>query len=142
MNKRELVLLALYSTGNKCLTPVQIQKLVFLIEKNLPSLKGKPVFNFQPYNYGPFDKEVYSTLDDLAEAEMVEISRSGRWPTYKILNSGRDYIDEMHSCLDDKERSYIASLGEFVTSLSFSELVTAIYQAYPSMRKNSVFQGG
>jgi hypothetical protein len=43
--------------------------------------------------------------------------------------------------LPPNTKNYIIQLSEFVRSLSFSALVSAIYKAYPAMRANSVFQG-
>jgi hypothetical protein len=42
--------------------------------------------------------------------------------------------------MDKKAIAYIRQASEFVRSLSFTQLVSAIYKAYPEMRENSVFQ--
>jgi hypothetical protein len=42
--------------------------------------------------------------------------------------------------MDEQARDYIDRESIFVRSLSFPELVAAIYKAYPEMRANSVFQ--
>lgn len=42
--------------------------------------------------------------------------------------------------LPPKAQTYIERVSTFVRGLSFTQLVSAIYKAYPEMRANSVFQ--
>ena len=42
--------------------PVQIQKLLFLFDREIPEQVGGPHFQFVAYHYGPFDLEVYGVL--------------------------------------------------------------------------------
>jgi hypothetical protein len=44
----------------------KVQKLLFLIDREIPRLVGGPHFNFQSYDFGPFDRDVYDTLEALA----------------------------------------------------------------------------
>ena len=78
MTKREVVLAALAPAQGKQHSPVQVQKLLFLLDREASELLGGPHFNFVPYNYGPFDKEVYQVLNELDFNELVTI-RSGGW---------------------------------------------------------------
>ena len=141
MDRREIVLAGL-STGNCDLySPVQIQKLFFLIDKNIADkINNKPFFNFEPYNYGPFDKDVYTTLGELAKEGLVEIIPQGSWDSYKLSNEGQKVGAEIISSLSQPQQEYIKAVSEFVRKLSFSELVSAIYKEYPDMKTNSVFQ--
>ena len=60
LSRENLVLAAFASAGGRRHTPVQAQKLLFLLDREVPSL-GTP-FKFIPYHYGPFDPEVYDVL--------------------------------------------------------------------------------
>jgi len=42
--------------------------------------------------------------------------------------------------LSDEVRKYLDDVVEWTRSLSFTELVKAIYQDYPDMKANSVFR--
>ena len=65
--RQELVLAALAAgESNSELSPVQAQKLFFLIDQNVSASIGGQQYNFQAYDYGPFDRAVYSDLDWLA----------------------------------------------------------------------------
>jgi hypothetical protein len=139
MNKKEILLLSL--SGGYRFSPVQVQKLLFLIDKNLPDTAGTPFFNFQPYDYGPFDKDVYLELEGLSKEGLVEIYQehlSGhRW--YALTPEGAKKAQDLAARLDAKSADYIEKLSEFVRSLSFRDLVSAIYKAYPETKINSVF---
>jgi len=141
MNQSELVL-AILAAGNGAIhTPVQIQKLFFLVDKKLPNLGG-PFFNFVPHDYGPFDKEVYRVIEVLSGKGDAEIIKNPgeRLNEYRLTPVGQKKGEKILHSLDSNLFDSIIRLSEFVRSLSFAELVSAIYKAYPEMRVNSVFK--
>jgi uncharacterized protein len=141
ISQEDIVLAALSPAGGTPYSPVQVQKLLFLVDQNLSPCLGGLKFDFQPHHYGPFDKRVYFTLEDLAQRGMVEITRGrGNWPEYRLTPEGQTRAAEVMAGLDERARSYLGRVSAFVRSLSFSELVSAIYKAYPEMRVRSVFQ--
>lgn len=141
MRREELVLAAMAPADGAPHTPVQLQKLIFLISKNFPNLIDKGHgFNFQPYNYGPFDIAVYQVLEVLQSENKVDIDSNEKWKTYRLTVPGQKEGEDLLNSLPDKEKNYLCRISSFVRSLSFVQLVTAIYKAYPDMRKNSVFQ--
>jgi uncharacterized protein YwgA len=142
LSREEVVLAALSPAGGAPHTPVQVQKLLFLLDRNASASFGGAKFNFQPYHYGPFDRAVYLTLEDLAQKGMVEITQNiGNWSDYRLTSDGQARGGQVLAGLDERTRSYIERVSAFVRSLSFTELVSAIYKAYPEMRERSVFQG-
>jgi uncharacterized protein YwgA len=141
MDRSTLVLAALAPARGRFHTPVQLQKLLFLIDKNVAEAVEGPHFNFEPYDYGPFDKEVYATVDELARQGLVQAVETGRsWRKFALTANGQESGDDALASLDGQVRAYIEKLSEFVLSLSFPQLVSAIYKAYPDMRANSVFK--
>ena len=140
MNRRHLVLAALSVAKGATHTPVQVQKLFFLIDQEISDQVGGPHFDFEPYNYGPFDQEVYRELDALAEDGYVEMVPQSTWSSYRLTDEGQAEGTRHLAALDRTARTYIRQASEFVRSLSFTDLVSAIYKAYPKMRENSVFQ--
>lgn len=144
MTPRQELVLAALSAGqtNSELSPAQTQKLFFLIDQNVAGALGGPLFNFEPYDYGPFDSAVYSDLDWLsAFPGHVEINRNGRYRTYRLTESGRQAGEARLADLDPATRDYFGRARDWVASLSFQDLVRAIYQAYPAMRAKSIFRG-
>src|SRR5258708_5504089 len=85
MNRRDLVLAVLAASQGRSLTPVQMQKAAFLVTTNIPQVVTEgPLFNFVPYDYGPFDKDVYAEAHALAACgeAVVAPSAQGGWNTY------------------------------------------------------------
>lgn len=143
MEKKEIVLAALAASDGAFHTPVQIQKLLFLIQNKIPHLPDSPYFNFIAYDYGPFDKEIYSVLGELNAEGDVEIVQnfSLRVSQYKLSCQGQAKGQEVIASLEPAAANYIRELSKFVRSLSFAELVSAIYREFPDMKANSIFKG-
>jgi hypothetical protein len=144
MNRRELLLAILTAADGRPLTPVQLQKATFLVTENLEDIVDHgPGFKFVPYDYGPFDANVYNEAQSLALDDDVVIAPSGRgrWNTYAASEDGLEYGQELLDKLDDEDREYIVRTVKWVRSRTFSSLVKSIYDAYPRMRANSIFKG-
>lgn len=141
VTRENIVLAALASAGNSPFTPVQVQKLLFLIDRQIPARVGGPHFAFRPYHYGPFDRAVYGVLEELQEKGLVDIQGSGTWRSFALTDAGERAGGEALSSMDPDVQDFVRRSCEFVRTLSFSALVSAIYKAFPDMRTNSVFQG-
>src|SRR5438105_15267186 len=90
VNKRELLLAALAAGAGDEHTPVQIQKLIFLVEKNLATDLGGAAFAFVPYDYGPFDSSVYEVLRQLESEGLASSAVAPRgWKKYKLTAHGQ-----------------------------------------------------
>lgn len=142
--RQELALAALAAgQSNSEVTPVQAQKLFFLIDRNVADALGGPQYNFQPYDYGPFDSAVYTDLDWLAQPQegCVEVLRTGRFRTYRLTQRGLQTGQQKLAQLDGGTRDYIDRAKDWVKAQSFQSLVRSIYQSYPEMRANSIFRG-
>jgi len=141
MGRQEIVLAALSTGGGYAFRPVQVQKLFFLIDREIPDEVGGPHFHFKAYDYGPFDPEVYTELELLEIQGLAEIiGGAGTWRVYKLTGDGLEKGEALFAELSERARAYIREASDFVRQHSFSSLVKAIYKAYPEMRKNSVFQ--
>ena len=142
MTRKELALLMLALAEGKPYSPVQIQKSLFLATDNLPELLEKnSTYNFEPYDYGPFDKAVYDDLRELEHEGFAEITivPSGRWNEYCATREGIEAAQNIKNSLAEEDREYLIAMSRFLRSLSFSQLVAAIYKAYPDMKENSIF---
>jgi hypothetical protein len=141
MDKRDLLLAALSAGGMSEHTPVQVQKLVFLIERNLPAEIKGPVFDFKPYDYGPFDSSIYDVLRELESRGLAVSALTGRgWKKYQLTEPGLKEGEKVLASLPKRAADYIRNVSSFVRSLGFAELVSSIYKAYPEMKANSVFR--
>ena len=140
MTRREMVLAGLATQAGADYSPVQVQKLFFLLDRNAAHLYGGPLFSFTPYNYGPFDRQVYDELEHLADQGKVKFIPAWNWRNYRLTTEGQAEGEKILSSLPPKLYTYLGKASSFVRSLTFTQLVSAIYRAYPDMRANSVFQ--
>ncbi len=140
MNRQEFMLAALAAGEGALHRPVQLQKMFFLFDREIPDRVDGPHFNFEPYSYGPYDKEVYAELDRLAEKGLARRVKENTWSSFELTLKGQMEGAKLLAALPDETRKYVVSVSEFVRKLTFSELVRAIYAKYPDMKANSVFQ--
>jgi len=139
MDDARIVLAALQPAEGAPYSPVQVQKLLFLLDREISQLTGGPHFDFVPYNYGPFDKRVYRVLDELDDRGLVTIRSDGPQRTYALTPKGQTTADEIFHALPEPAQEYIRRASDFVRRLTFTQLVSAIYKSYPDMQANSVF---
>lgn len=138
MKRTDLILLML--NQHECFSPVQIQKAMFLIDRNLPDVFDEEKFSFSAYDYGPFDRQVYDDIEKLSLSGLAEIDTSGKYRKYKLTPRGKDLAIDMALGFTEYAK-YFKDVADFVTNLSFAELVSSIYKKYPEMKKNSIFVG-
>ena len=142
MHREDFLLMVVAAGGGTPLTPVQLQKCLFLIRENLKGEIPDRFYEFEPYHYGPFDAEVYSDADSLeSQGLLVSVGSSqGTWLDRTITSAGLERAKAAEKELSYSVRTYIQVVVEWAQSLSFSRLVKSIYGEYPQYRKNSVFQ--
>ena len=105
MERWQHVLVGLGTADKAPFTPVQVQKLFFLLDRNGGGKYfGQPQFNFRPYDFGPFDADVYSDLERLSERELVEISfDSSGLKHFRLTTAGQQEADNVLRALDDRK---------------------------------------
>lgn len=144
MQPKDWLVLAAAAATNP-LQPVQIQKILFLLDKKLsPAQKRMArIYTFAPYDYGPFDASVYWDAERLEQEGMLTIERAPgqTFKQYRITDAGRVHAVAIEEQIDPAVRSYVGALVRWCQGLSFNQLVSAVYQEYPEMRENSVFRG-
>jgi len=130
-----LLAISLGANGPYDLDPIRVMKGAFLI-----SQRGRPawreLFNFQPYDYGPFDQSVYRARDQLVAAGYWEPHPRGRYDAYALTDEGRRRAGELE--LDAAGVDWLKRIGSYVTSRSFAQLLREIYQAYPNYAARSI----
>lgn len=142
MLKQDLLLAALASSKGSAFSPVQIQKLLFLIDRRIGRDIGGPYFNFIPYSFGPFDKGIYDILASLVKQGFIhEIVAPGlKWKLYRPTSSGQTRGEQTLAGIPGKLSSYVGQLSTHVLKTSFRDLLSSIYKEYPEMQVRSVFK--
>lgn len=139
MTRDDIVMAGMAAAGPSTkFDAVQLQKLFFLIDREIPQLTGGPHFDFRPYHYGPFDRAVYEVLDGLLESGDASVDTSSRYPRYSLTASGAQrgvrFLEKMH----DSASHYMKEASNWVVATPFQPMLAAIYRQYPDMARNSV----
>jgi hypothetical protein len=125
------------------LAPVQLQKALFLIGRNLDHSKvtDGDFYEFRAYDYGPFSVAVYCDADQLEAEGFISVRRPPESPykLYSITDAGRARAAKLRETLSPRVRAYANDVVRWTCSMNFNQLVNAIYRRYPEMKANSVF---
>jgi uncharacterized protein YwgA len=132
MNKEDFILKILSLTPDVSFSPIQIQKLFFLLEKRIGN--DAKYFKFIPYHYGPYDEDLSSLIHDLEKREQITSSTIDGIKHYGINNP----VD-IKNFLDDRKKTFISQeLIPFIKSKKILDLCYSIYKEFPDMAKRSV----
>ena len=138
LTREDLLLLLVDGAGGGYpADPVRLMKGAFLVVKRGRSDWNR-LFDFQAYDYGPFDRTVYDTRDALVRRGLLEV-RSGRYEHYALTEDGQAQADSLRSVLGE-DAEWIRRIGHYVSTRSFSQLLDEIYSAYPEYRERSVYR--
>lgn len=144
--KRVLILATLNASEDGIVEGrTRLQKLIFLAQK---SNEGVPeVFQFEPYDYGPFSAPILHDLDSLREdgyvVEETEQIRNGKKYIYQLTEDGKEALDEADEAdsdeVDIKELIDAAqSAVSKYNKMPISRLLEYTYNKYPEYTKKSV----
>jgi uncharacterized protein YwgA len=140
MKRGDWALLAIASAGGRSLTPVQLQKVLFILGEEFADRVGAGYYQFRPYNYGPFSSDVYSDAAALDELGLVERAIAGRsWRTFSATPEGLERAAKLREAAPSDAVRYLDAVVKWARSLGFQQLVSAIYEKYPEQRANSIF---
>jgi hypothetical protein len=141
VDRNDLVLAALASVPDTDYQPVHMQKLFFLIDENCAGDIGGKKFNFAPYDFGPYDKTVYSAVEELAGRDLVRIAgHRSRYRTYALTQEGFAKGKTLLKKLPADVRQYIRDVVKWLLRSDFDKIVQTIYKEYPGMKRNSVYR--
>lgn len=142
MDRADWVLLSIADAQDD-VRPVQLQKALFLLGRNMPDEVSAACawYDFKPYNYGAYDAEVYQDAEDLATQGLIEIvpAPGHRLRRYRITKAGREKAKQLP--VSKRASEYVCNLVAWAQSLTFAELVAKVYEIAPETRKNSIFRG-
>lgn len=148
---RKLLPLALMYAGDG--EPIEgrtrLQKLVFLMQKRLEEAGEDPLqsddYEFVPYDYGPFSKELYDDLDETIARGMVEgreedLGEDKVKYDYEIQDYGEQWVRDQ---LSKEEAQRILELAEEIKDefgdVYLSDLIDEVYSRYPKYAENSIY---
>jgi hypothetical protein len=141
LNRRDWLLIAITLAGDRGLTPIQIQKAMFLLRMEAPDLIGDRFYAFVPYNYGPFSSAIYGDVDVLAAQGLLRDEQAGsNLSKYVATQAGLDRVGALREDINPGAREYLTAVVRWILSVDFTQLLRSIYAKYPDYAVNSVFR--
>lgn len=135
ITERQAILLAtLYYYQNLIRKPALItvaMKSAFLLQKE-SSLNLD--YDFIPYKYGPFSKEVYEDIEDLEKnllVERVKPKKDIEMTEIRLIDEFKDWTERIIDNLSQKIRDVIKVSTEKYGKMELNELLDYVYAKYP-----------
>lgn len=151
MHKRLIPLaLAHVGEGEPIEGRTRLQKMVFVIQQKLiesGELREDQLYEFFPYNYGPFSKELAEDIDrmiddGLLDEDDVEYDEEGNVKyLYTVENTGRELLQ---SEIGDETANQAVEMARrvkhrFNDQLTLPEVIDEVYEEYPEYAENSIY---
>jgi uncharacterized protein YwgA len=111
---------------------LRITKGMFVFAKSCGD-SSLEMYTFEPYDYGPFSRELYRDLDVLDREGFIrrnEVAGSNR-QIFELTSKGEQAVRHLIAEAPAKEKDALAAIKKRVTSLNFTQLLTWIYGEYP-----------
>jgi len=142
ISRRDWTLIVLAAAEGSALSPVQLQKALFLIGEDLPWATGNDFYKFVPYNYGPFDSSIYHDADELSSGGLAVVGYQAgrRYCEYAISPQGQKRAEQVMAKIKPEVAAHVKSVVKWVKNVSFEQLLRTIYDKYPQYAVNSVFR--
>ena len=141
MRKVDWLLAAIAQAGDRGLSPIQIQKTMFLLKMEAAAHMPSHFYTFEPYNYGPFDAAIYRDVDLLVLGGLVREEAAGSYKKYVITAAGLKQANSLIAKLSTKPKKYLQSLVGWISKVSFHQLLRSVYAKYPKYATKSLFRG-
>ena len=124
--------------GTKEFSPGHIQKIFFILDREL----DVQYFDFKPDAYGPYDGDVYGAARRLEEKGLATVRKEAEYEyhMFRLTDDGVSKGKKAFGRLPKKVRTFIEGVVVWALSLTFHELVAAVFNEYPDMKENAVFK--
>lgn len=117
---------------------IRLMKGMFLFQEE-GSAPPEVDYYFQPYDYGPFTRELYDDLEELSHQGLIIEARNGK--SYRATAAGCSRIDDLVSHplgMDSAAVEYLRDLRVELDDLTFRQLLKRVYEAHPESAARSV----
>jgi uncharacterized protein len=135
MKQRDWLLLLL----DGGMDPIRIQKGMFLfaMESGAPDSE---VYQFEPYNWGPFSRTIYADLETLEAQGFIERVPviGATYARYRRTADGEAAAARLSSKANPEHLDYLMDLRGKITKASFDRLLRAVYRQYPHYATRSM----
>jgi len=112
-----------------------LMKYAFLLQ--MEGNGRRRLYNFVPYHYGPFAKELYTDLGKLQREGLVNVDTNTDEEKTRITLSDPDRAQEILTELPDDLKEDIGAVLDAYGDLDHNTLIKTVYEKYPAYAKKS-----
>lgn len=113
-----------------------IQKLFYILRRQV---SGLAIFEYFPYNYGPFSKELNQSINQLINEGYIQERKVGDYFLYQITSKGKKEAKNQKN-IEDKEHKPLLQLCKHVKHYSPRQLLEYVYSKYPETTVKSLLK--
>jgi uncharacterized protein len=144
IGKPETALLLFLQDSEHRLDPIRIMKGMFIFSMEAPEkwLATYERYQFIPYSWGPYSKDLDDSLDQLVQHGYIKISKmAGKsWNYYYLSDKGKEEARKLAKTLPPEAEGYLRKIRDFVLRVDFKTLLDTVYKKYPAYATKSVFK--
>jgi DNA-binding PadR family transcriptional regulator len=125
--------------GDFCSDQIRVMKGMFLFSKEGPGVV-RDLYSFTPYDYGPFDTQVYRDLDTLEVQGFVRVEpiQGTSRHVFRLTAKGEQRMVQLLGEAPGAAVDVLGDIKKLVTSRSFLDLLRYVYEKYPAYASQSV----
>jgi len=136
--QRELLLELLQADENSSVRgSLRVMKSLFLTQQEL----GLETYDFVPWRLGPAAFEVHDRLDEFEEREIIDVEEAKEdeedIEVFSLTEKGKDVAREQTKDLNEEVEDKIAEKKKQMKGMDFDEIITTVYEEYPSYTEES-----
>ena len=136
--RSQWALLIVAAADGEFLTPMQLQKSVFLISRRLSVEKESLDYVFEGDDYGPVSLDLYRDMGLLRDQGLVFVTQK-YFREYAATVKGYRFATELCEQLEERDISYIERVVVWVRSQSCAQLIASICKAFPEYAAACMF---
>ena len=137
------ILLAIFYNQRRIIGKTRLQKLVFLVSH---SIFSENLFEFTPYNFGPYSVKLLAAMDELLELgyinqKLAELNETESDVTeFQLSPEGLLHAEEMINDIPLQKLSEIEDMIHVHGYKELESLLQFVYSDYPEYTENSVIK--
>jgi len=126
-------------SGNYDTDQLRVMKGMFLFTKEGPA-DVHNIYDFAPYDYGPFATAVYGDLDSLEGQGFIRTLyvMGTNQRVFELTSTGEQQFRDLIGRAPKDALEILGAIKELATSLSFADLLRHVYDKYPDYASRSL----
>ena len=136
---REDIIAAAFSAAGPgaAFDPIQLQHLLFLIDRTVSDRIGGPFFRFEPHDYGPYDGAIHGLIQEMGAGSTSD-NASPPHLRYLLTDAGRERGEAVLGSLPESVSDYFGRAARWARLMPHRRMFAAMHREHPEIMVNCV----